>query len=147
MRMDLSSPLKASDILNNYSEEQINEILYKNADVKFSRKIAKAIVENRPFDYSNKLVELLRDILPAKVVREKNPAKQVFQALRIEVNDELNSIKEMLDSLPQLMNKDGKILIITFHSKEDYLVKKFYQDLNYVDPIKAKLPTFDENKS
>ena len=53
----------------------------------------------------------------------------------------------MLDSLPQLMNKDGKILIITFHSKEDYLVKKFYQDLNYVDPIKAKLPTFDENKS
>ena len=147
MRMDLSSPLKASDILNNYSEEQIDGILYKNADVKFSRKIAKAIVENRPFDYSNKLVELLRDILPAKVVREKNPAKQVFQALRIEVNDELNSIKEMLDSLPQLMNKGGKILIITFHSKEDYLVKKFYQDLNYVDPIKAKLPTFDENKS
>lgn len=72
--------------------------------------------------------------MPAKIVRQKNPSKAVFQAFRIAVNDELNALSEMLSQLPNLLKKDGKIAIITFHSKEDVIVKKFYQNLNYFDP-------------
>ncbi|AZG68778.1 16S rRNA (cytosine(1402)-N(4))-methyltransferase RsmH [Mycoplasma struthionis] len=140
MRMDLDQTLNANEILNNYDEKLISEILIKNADVKFAVQIAKAIVKNRPINTSFELNEILKACLPAKVVREKNPSKAVFQALRIYVNDELNALKDFLKNLDSIMNVNAKAAIITFHSKEDAIVKKHFQDLNYVDPVLYKLP-------
>lgn len=146
MRMDIDQSLTAKYILNNYSFETLNKLLIDNADVKFSQRIAKEIIKNRPFNESFELVDLLKNILPAKLLKQKNPAKQVFQALRIAVNDELNAINDLLEQIPNLLNKNGKFLAISFHSKEDYLIKKFYQNLTYRNPKLDKLP-IQEKKS
>ena len=144
MRMDVDQSLTAKYILNNYSFEALNKLLIDNADVKFSQRIAKEIIKNRPFNESFELVDLLKNILPAKLLKQKNPAKQVFQALRIAVNDELNAINDLLKQIPNLLNKNGKFLAISFHSKEDYLIKKFYQSLTYKNPKLDKLPIQEE---
>lgn len=144
MRMDMDQSLTAKYILNNYSFEALNKLLIDNADVKFSQRIAKEIIKNRPFNESFELVDLLKNILPAKLLKQKNPAKQVFQALRISVNDELNAINDLLKQIPNLLNKNGKFLAISFHSKEDYLIKKFYQNLTYRSPKLDKLPIQEE---
>lgn len=144
MRMDIDQSLTAKYILNNYSFEALNKLLIDNADVKFSQRIAKEIIKNRPFNESFELVDLLKNILPAKLLKQKNPAKQVFQALRITVNDELNAINDLLKQIPNLLNKNGKFLAISFHSKEDYLIKKFYQNLTYRNPKLDKLPIQEE---
>lgn len=144
MRMDIDQSLTAKYILNNYSFETLNKLLIDNADVKFSQRIAKEIIKNRPFNESFELVDLLKNILPAKLLKQKNPAKQVFQALRIAVNDELNAINDLLEQMPNLLNKNGKFLAISFHSKEDYLIKKFYQNLTYRNPKLDKLPIQEE---
>ena len=144
MRMDIDQSLTAKYILNNYSFETLNKLLIDNADVKFSQRIAKEIIKNRPFNESFELVDLLKNILPAKLLKQKNPAKQVFQALRIAVNDELNAINDLLEQIPNLLNKNGKFIAISFHSKEDYLIKKFYQNLTYRNPKLDKLPIQEE---
>lgn len=144
MRMDIDQSLTAKYILNNYSFETLNKLLIDNADVKFSQRIAKEIIKNRPFNESFELVDLLKNILPAKLLKQKNPAKQVFQALRIAVNDELNAINDLLEQIPNLLNKNGKFLAISFHSKEDYLIKKFYQNLTYRNSKLDKLPIQEE---
>lgn len=144
MRMDIDQSLTAKYILNNYSFETLNKLLIDNADVKFSQRIAKEIIKNRPFNESFELVDLLKNIFPAKLLKQKNPAKQVFQALRIAVNDELNAINDLLEQIPNLLNKNGKFLAISFHSKEDYLIKKFYQNLTYRNPKLDKLPIQEE---
>ncbi|WP_373436163.1 16S rRNA (cytosine(1402)-N(4))-methyltransferase RsmH [Metamycoplasma equirhinis] len=140
MRMDLDNKLTAAEIINNYSEIEIEKILYQNADVKLAKLIAKAIVKSRPINTTFELSELLKNTLPAKIVREKNPSKAVFQAFRIAVNDELGALEEMLNQIPNLLEVNGKLAIITFHSKEDAIVKKYFQNLNYHDPLLDKLP-------
>ncbi len=140
MRMDLDNKLTAAEIINNYSEIEIEKILYQNADVKLAKLIAKAIVKSRPINTTFELNELLKNTLPAKIVREKNPSKAVFQAFRIAVNDELGALREMLNQIPNLLEVNGKLAIITFHSKEDAIVKKYFQNLNYHDPLLDKLP-------
>lgn len=140
MRMDLDNKLRAYDIINYYSEQEIVDILYKNADVKLAKLIAKAIIQNRPINTTFELSNLLKNVLPAKIVREKNPSKAVFQALRIEVNDELGALKELLEQIDSILNKNGKLAIITFHSKEDVIVKNYFQQLNYFDPVLKKIP-------
>lgn len=146
MRMDLDNTLTAKEIINNATEKEIIDILQSNADVKLSNLIAKAIVKNRPISDSFTLNQIIKDSLPAKIVRQKNPSKVVFQAFRIAVNDELNALSEMLSQLPNLLKKDGKIAIITFHSKEDVIVKKFYQNLNYFDPKLKKILIVETHK-
>lgn len=146
MRMDLDNTLTAKEIINNATEKEIIDIFQSNADVKLSNLIAKAIVKNRPISDSFTLNQIIKDSLPAKIVRQKNPSKAVFQAFRIAVNDELNALSEMLSQLPNLLKKDGKIAIITFHSKEDVIVKKFYQNLNYFDPKLKKILIVETHK-
>ncbi|RBI35134.1 16S rRNA (cytosine(1402)-N(4))-methyltransferase [Metamycoplasma hominis] len=146
MRMDLDNTLTAKEIINNATEKEIIDILQSNADVKLSNLIAKAIVKNRPISDSFTLNQIIKDSLPAKIVRQKNPSKAVFQAFRIAVNDELNALSEMLSQLPNLLKKDGKIAIITFHSKEDVIVKKFYQNSNYFDPKLKKILIVETHK-
>jgi len=107
----------------------LTKVIYKNADVKFARRIAKAIIEHRPIDSTLQLVDIVRDALPAAVVRKKHPGKQVFQAIRIAVNDELGAIASVIEQGKNLLKTNGVLAIITFHSLEDRFVKLHFKEL------------------
>ncbi len=143
MRMDQSQELDASIIVNNFSEDELITIFKNNADVKLPKVIANAIVKNRPINTTEELVNIIRDSLPAKIVRMKNPAKAVFQALRIAVNNELESLEILLNNSIEFLKKDSVLAIISFHSIEDRIVKKFFGNLtkSKIDP---KLPIQEE---
>ncbi|MGL5732828.1 MAG: 16S rRNA (cytosine(1402)-N(4))-methyltransferase RsmH [Metamycoplasmataceae bacterium] len=160
MRMDQSQTLNAHMIVNNYSEYELVDIFKNNADVKLPKAVAKAIIKNRPINTTDELVNVIRDSLPAKIVRMKNPAKAVFQAIRIAVNNELESLKVLLEKSVEIMEKDSVLAIITFHSIEDKIVKNFFGTLikSKIDPklpiqeekewvVKVYLPSEDEIKS
>lgn len=135
MRMNQDQDLDAHYIVNNYTEEQLTKIFYNNADVKLAKQVAKVVVESRPIDSTMQLVQVIKTAYPAALLRAKNPAKAVFQAIRIEVNNELLSLQQMLEDAVSLLKNDSSIAIITFHSLEDRIVKNFFGNL-----IKNKLP-------
>ncbi|MBQ2583419.1 MAG: 16S rRNA (cytosine(1402)-N(4))-methyltransferase RsmH, partial [Erysipelotrichaceae bacterium] len=128
MRMDRDDPLSAYDVVNSYSQEGLERILWEYGEERFSRRIAEKIVENRPIETTMQLVEAIKSALPAKVLHGKgHPAKQTFQAIRIEVNHELDSLKEFLDGFDSILNEDGTVVIISFHSLEDRMVKQCFR--------------------
>lgn len=145
MRMNQDQSLKAWDIVNNWSEEDIVNIFINNADVKMPKRIANAIIKNRPINSTLELVETIKSCLPAKIIRQKNPAKTVFQAIRVAVNNELESLECILKDSIDLLNPNGVLAIITFHSIEDRIVKNFFGDLikSKHDP---KIPIQEEKK-
>lgn len=145
MRMDQSQELDAHTIVNNYSEYELVNIFRNNADVKLPKVIANAIIKNRPINTTEELVNIIRNSLPAKIVRMKNPAKAVFQALRIAVNNELESLKVLLNDSIKFLKKDSVLAIISFHSIEDRIVKNFFGSLikSKIDP---KLPIQEEKE-
>ena len=131
MRMDKSQDLTAEYIVNNYKEEELARIIYEYGEEKFSRRIAKNICEYRQKDRittTEKLVEIIEKSVPSHNEKQGHPAKRTFQAIRIEVNDEIrplfNTVKNSIDSL----NTKGRLAIITFHSLEDRAVKQAYVD-------------------
>ena len=136
MRMNKDQKLKASDIVNNYSEEELVRVLRNYGEEKFAKSIAKAIVLRRAdskIESTLDLVGVIKDSLPKKVLSLKgHPAKQTFQALRIEVNSELDSLSYFLNNFNQILNINGRVVIITFHSLEDKLVKHKFKELSYV---------------
>lgn len=134
MRMDQDQSLKAWDIVNDWNEEQLITIFINYADVKMPKRIANAIIKNRPINTTFQLVNIIKSCLPAKIIRQKNPAKTVFQAIRIAVNNELESLDVILRDSIEILNKNGTLSIITFHSIEDRIVKKFFGNL-----VKSKL--------
>ncbi|MCV3733848.1 16S rRNA (cytosine(1402)-N(4))-methyltransferase RsmH [Mycoplasma enhydrae] len=146
MRMDQDAKISADTIINEFSEEELSRILYEYGDVKLAKLVAKSIIKNRPISTSFELNEIIKSALPAKIVRQKNPSKAIFQAIRIAVNDELGALDELLNQLSDLINLNGKIAIISFHSKEDVRVKKFFQNLSYHDPALNKIPIQIEKK-
>ncbi|TDO21159.1 16S rRNA (cytosine1402-N4)-methyltransferase [Mycoplasma testudineum] len=129
MRMNQEQNLTAHSIINNATQDELVRIFTKNADVKLPKVIAKAIVENRPLNSTLELVDLIRKALPAKLVRQKNHAKTVFQALRIEVNDEFSALQEFLTKAIDYLPVGGKLMIISFHSAEDKIIKDFFKNL------------------
>lgn len=139
MRMDKDQEFSALDVVNTYSEQKLGQILLDYADVKLFKKVAKAIVSKRPINTTLELVDIIKSAHPAALLRAKNPAKAVFQAIRIEVNNEIDSLKTMLNDSIKLLNKDGVISIITFHSIEDRIVKNFFKKLT-VSNIPDKMP-------
>jgi len=137
MRMNKDDKQSAYDVVNGYSEKQLADVLWNYGEEKFSRVIAKKIVENRPINTTLELVEVIKKALPAKVLNKKgHPAKQSFQAIRIEVNHELDSLKTFLDSIDQILKVNGRVVIITFHSLEDRLVKQAFKKLSSVEDDK-----------
>ena len=133
MRMNKDDELTAYDVVNKYSQEKLAKVLYEYGEEKFARNIAKKIVEARPITTTFELVEVIKSALPAKILSKKgHPAKQSFQAIRIEVNHELDSLKKFLESFDEMLNIDGKVVIITFHSLEDRLVKQCFKNLSTV---------------
>ena len=150
MRMDQSSSLDAHEIVNHYSYEQLVEILYKYADEKFAKQIARRIEKEReiqPIDTTFQLVEIVKSAIPAYARRKGgHPAKRTFQAIRIEVNNELGVINKMIEDAVSIMNKKGRICIITFHSLEDRIVKNEFKDLALNCVCPPELPICQCNK-
>lgn len=130
MRMDQSQPLSARDIVNEYDEEELANIIYQYGEETKSRKIAKAIVEYRkaqPIETTQQLAEIVSMCMPK--TSKIHPATKTFQAIRIAVNEELSSLKKgLLNSLEHL-NSNGRMVVISFHSLEDRIVKQFFKSI------------------
>ena len=134
MRMDKQAKLSAYEVVNSYSKEQLEKVLYEYGEERNARRIVAKIIENRPIESTGQLVETIKSALPAKVLSKKgHPAKQTFQAIRIEVNHELDSLKAFLEGFDEILNEEGRVVIISFHSLEDRMVKKCFKRLSTVD--------------
>ncbi len=145
MRMDKERVLTAYDIVNGYSEKNIADIIYKFGDEKFSRRIAKRIIEyrkNKPVETSLELADIVRKAVYRSYGKFKkfktDPATKTFMALRIFVNEEYDSLSEFLEKLKNVLKKGGKAVIISFHSGEDRLVKHFLKNNLYFNPLNKK---------
>jgi len=128
MRMNQKSTISAKEVVNDYSEEKIAEILFLYGELRNSRNIAKTIVEKRQeerIDTSFQFRKILQRFLPN--AKEHKIIAQIFQAIRIEVNEELDVLKEFLEQLPNLLNEEGRLSVISYHSLEDRLVKRFFR--------------------
>ncbi len=131
MRMDQRSELTAGDIINGYSQSELFRVIRDYGEDKFAANIAKHIVaarQNKRIETTFELVDIIRSAIPMKVQKTMgHPAKQTFQAIRIELNRELDVLRETLDTMIDLLNPGGRICIITFHSLEDRIVKANYK--------------------
>lgn len=127
MRMDQSVSLTAYEVVNGWSGEELKRILWQYGEERYSSSIAAAILRTRqqaPIQTTGQLVEIIQAAMPARARREKqHPAKRSFQAIRIAVNDELGQVERMLDCVLPLLNRSGRLAVISFHSLEDRLVK------------------------
>lgn len=124
MRMDSSSKLTASEIVNSYSQEDLANLLFRYGELRTSRKIAQIIVQNRPHNTTNELAS----VIPGQYKARMRTLAQVFQALRIEVNDELGQLSRSLELWHKLLNPGGRLAVITFHSLEDRIVKQYFSE-------------------
>jgi len=132
MRMDTGSAVTAADIVNGYSLEELTRIISEYGEDPFARNIAKHICaarEGGPIKTTGELVDIIKSSIPMKIQKKSgHPAKQTFQAIRIELNHELDVLKNTLGDMVDSLNPGGRICIITFHSLEDRIVKNFFRD-------------------
>ena len=133
MRMNREDELSAYEVVNNYSEEKLFRIFVDYGEEKFSRSIARKICQKRiekPIETTFELVDIIKSAMPSKALNEKqHPAKRVFQAIRIEVNQELEKLKQAVEDSILSLNDGGRLCIITFHSLEDKIVKHAYEEM------------------
>ena len=131
MRMDQRQTLTASDIVNQYEEKELYRIIRDYGEDKFAKNIAKHIVaarQIRPITTTGELTEIIRESIPMKMqVKSGHPAKRTFQAIRIELNRELDVLRDSLDGMIDLLDDGGRLCIITFHSLEDRIVKTIFR--------------------
>ncbi len=127
MRMDQGSGLSAYEVVNTWSEDRLNRILWDYGEERYARRISAAILkrrEEKPIETTQELVDIIRSAMPAAALREKqHPAKRTFQAIRIAVNDELGAVASMMETAPDKLNPGGRLCVISFHSLEDRIVK------------------------
>lgn len=173
MRFDQKGKLTAADVINAYSEEALVKIFFEYGEERMSRRVARKICERRTdknFSSTTEFADFIEEIMPKKRPgrgSKSHPATKIFQAIRIEVNDELNALKEALAQAVDLVKVGGRIVVISFHSLEDRIVKHFFKDLekppvdtpeeaiyrNFGDPIvkiltrKPVIPTDEEIKA
>lgn len=145
MRMDQNNPLTAYEVVNTYDERELARIFFVYGDEKFSRQIARKIVQTREvktIKTTFELLDVIKSVLPEKVKRQKHPGKKVFQALRIFVNNEIGVLEELLSQSVALLNDGGRLSIITFHSLEDRVCKQFIKqfEVKPKDRRLSKLP-------
>ena len=147
MRMDTSNPLTAKEVVNNYSKNDLVRIFRDYGEERYASSIANNIIKYRKEKVINttlELVEIIKNSIPYKAMREGHPARRVFQAIRIEVNHELDVLQVALEDSIELLAKDGIISVITFHSLEDKIVKKIYKKYSDINSELKKLPTVPE---
>lgn len=137
MRMNQDDSLSCYDVVNTYSESELRKIFYEYGEEKFAPSIAKNIVKSRalkPIETTFELVDVIKKSLPASVLRKAgHPAKQTFQALRIEVNGELDVLKESLEASLSILKEHGRVVVITFQSLEDRIVKQLFKKYTTLD--------------
>jgi len=146
MRMDTSKDFSAYNVVNEYSYEELRDIFYKYGEDKFAPRIAKKIVEareNKSIETTMELVEIIKSAVPMKERLKKHPARQIFQAIRIEVNDELNVLSYALSEAKDMLAPGGRLVVISFHSLEDRIVKKYFKKLCEEDEKIKGLPNVD----
>ena len=150
MRMNRENKLSAYEVVNNYSQEELTNIFFKYGEEEYSRSIAKKIVEKRKeksIETTLELVEIIKEAVPEKRKRKSHPAKKVFQAIRIEVNNELEVFINALKDAIELLNPGGRICVITFHSLEDRICKQIFKEYSKIDDKVKGLPIIpDEYK-
>ena len=140
MRMDQTNKKSAYDVVNNYNLEDLTNIFYKYAEEKYSRSIAKNIISSRPINTTLELVDVIKKSVPVSYALTRHPERVIFQAIRIEVNNELRVLESTLPDAINLLNKDGRIAVITFHSLEDRIVKHIFKSNSEVPDIVKGLP-------
>jgi len=147
MRMDRDNPISAYEVVNNYSVLELTNILYKYGEEKYAKSIARGIEEARnikPIETTLELTEIIKNNVPLKYRREKHPARKTFQAIRIEVNRELDVFESSLKQALNLIKVGGRICVITFHSLEDKICKEIFKSVSTIDPNLKKLPIVPE---
>ncbi len=147
MRMDLSSNFSAYDVVNTYDEKQLADIIFRYGEEKFAKSIAKNIVKARstkPIEMTFELVDIIKKSMPTKELLKAHPARRTFQAIRIEVNHELDILEESLEKALSLLNIGGRVVVISFHSLEDRIVKDVFKKYTDVPNIVKGLPEIPE---
>ncbi|HOO68458.1 MAG TPA: 16S rRNA (cytosine(1402)-N(4))-methyltransferase RsmH [Bacilli bacterium] len=143
MRMDKDNKLSAYEVVNNYPESKLITIFYKYGEEKYSKSIARKIIEyrkNKNIETTLELVEIIKSGVPEKYRREKHPARKIFQAIRIEVNNELEVLEKALKDSVSMLNENGRICVITFHSLEDKIAKRIFKENSEVNKVFKSLP-------
>lgn len=150
MRMDMQNSLTAKDVVNTYSLEKLTDIFFKYAEEKYSKVIASAICKerkNKEIVTTFELVDIIQKAVGASYFYKNHPEREIFQAIRIEVNNELSVIEKALPDAIDMLSKGGRICVITFHSLEDRLVKQIFKKYSEVDDIlKGMIDIPDEYK-
>jgi len=148
MRMDQSTGISAKDWINTAAEDEISGVIWKYGEESYSRRIAKAIIEQRsikPFSSTFELADLVYQLKKYSIKKEKkHPATKTFQAIRIHINDELEELRSLLDFGLERLKPGGRIVIISFHSLEDRIVKRFFRNNSRIDPNLSKLPNIED---
>ena len=147
MRMNKDSLKSAKDVVNFYSKEELANIFFTYGEEKMSNVIAKKIVEVRSTKEivtTKELVEVILESVGAKYFNKEHPERRIFQAIRIEVNDELKVLECALNDAIELLNEKGRIVVITFHSKEDRIVKHIFKKQSEVDELVKGLPEISD---
>lgn len=131
MRMDKTQELTARDVVNDYTEEKLSRIIEEYGEERFAKNIARNIVkerQNSPIETTMQLVDIIRRSIPISKQKDGHPAKRTFQAIRIEVNNEIEPLKETIRNCIECLKPEGRLCVITFHSLEDRAVKQAYSD-------------------
>ncbi len=151
MRMNQKQELSAYEVVNNYPKDKLIKVFYEYGEEKFSKSIAEAICkyrENKPIETTLELAEIIKSSVPEKYRRLHHPARKVFQAIRIEVNDELNVLQKALNDSLELLNPGGRLCVITFHSLEDRIVKNTFKEVTKENELYKGMPNIpDEYKA
>ena len=147
MRMDTTAPLSAYNVLNEYSYEDLTRILREYGEEKYASSIAKNIIkarEEKPIETTLEFVNIIKKSMPMKEMRDKHPARRTFQAIRIEVNHELEVLETAVRQSLELLNKNGRLCIISFQSLEDKIVKNIFNEVSSVPNEMKNLPYIPE---
>ena len=139
MRMNQDQNKSANDVVNKYKEDELTNIFFKYAEEKYSRSIAKGIVKARPINTTMELVEVIKNNVPTSYFIKKHPEREIFQAIRIEVNKELDVLQDVLPDAIEMLNKGGRLCVITFHSLEDRIVKQQFKKDSQVNSLVSGL--------
>lgn len=148
MRMDQDAPLSAYQVVNDYSYHELVKIFFRYGEEKFSKQIARLIERKRaekPIETTGELVDVIKEAIPAPARRKGgHPAKRVFQAIRIAVNDELGAIESSLEQAIDILDLEGRVSVITFHSLEDRIVKTMFKEFSTPKDMPPGLPMVPE---
>ena len=151
MRMDQSTGISAKDWISAAAEDEISRVIWKYGEESYSRKIAKAIIEQRnikPFSSTLELADLIYQLKKHSRKKEKkHPATKTFQAIRIYINQEIDQLQMLLNYSLDVLQIGGRLCVISFHSLEDRMVKKFFRNLSRLDPNLSKLPNLNSEHS